>query len=78
MEKILTLFTSEDRDEIRGALKELIIEQVKNDLENSTYYLVNPDEVQEMVQEVVEEAKEEVKEVYKGVLMKQMEEKLKL
>lgn len=78
MEKILTLFTSEDKDEIRKAIKEIIIEQVKTDFENTSTYLVDPSQIEDMVSEVVEEVKDEVRSIYKEKIMKEMEEKLGL
>lgn len=78
MENILTLFTSEDKDEIRKAIKEIIIEQIKNDFENTSTYLVDPSQIEDMVSEVVEEVKDEVRSIYKEKLMKEMEEKLGL
>lgn len=78
MEKILTLFTSEDKDEIRKAIKEIIIEQVKTDFENTSIYLVDPSRVEDMVSEVVEEVKDEVRSFYKEKIMKEMEKKLGL
>lgn len=78
MENILTLFTSEDRDEVRKAIKEIIIEQVRSDFENTTHYLVDPSQVEDMVAEVVEEVKEEVRSIYKEKLINEMEEKLGL
>ena len=78
MEIILTLFTSEDKDEIRKAIKEIIIEQVKTDFENTSTYLVDPSQIEDMVSEVVEEVKDEVRSIYKEKIMKEMEEKLGL
>ena len=76
MDNILTLLTSEDKDEIRKAIKEIIIKQVRSDFENNSFYLVDPNQIEDMVSEVVEEVKEEVREIYKEKLIKEMEEKL--
>ena len=76
MDNILTLFTSEDKDEIRKAIKEIIIKQVRSDFENNSFYLVDSNQIEDMVSEVVEEVKEEVREIYKEKLIKEMEEKL--
>lgn len=73
---ILTLFTSEDRTEIRTAIKEIIIEQVKYDFENNSNYLLDPSQVEDMVADVVDEVKEEIRDILKEKLMKEMEEKI--
>lgn len=78
MNNITTLFTSEDKKEIREAIKEIVIEQIKNDFENYSNYLFDPSQIEDMTCEVIEEVKEEVKEIYKAKLMKEMEEKLGL
>ena len=75
---ILALFTSEDRDEIKQAMKECIIEQMKIELEEMRYsYIVDDEQLSDMSKELVEELKEEIKSEYKDMLRKQMEEKLK-
>lgn len=78
MENILTIFTSEDKDEIRKATKEIIIDQIRSDFDNCGCYLIDPRQIEEMVSEVVEEVKEEVRSIYKEKLMKEMEDKLGL
>lgn len=75
---ILTILTSEDRDEVRGAIKQLIIDQVKSDLEESEYYIFDPDELQEMLSSLAEEVKEEVKPLIKEKMFADMMKKLEL
>ena len=78
MDNILTLFTSEDKNEIRKAIKQIIIKQVENDFEDNCHYLINPNEIEDMISEVIEEVKDEVKNIYREKLIKEMEEKLRL
>lgn len=73
---ILTVLTSEDRDDIRVALKEIIIEQVKEDFRDNGSYLFDREDVEGMVHEALEEAKEEIKLQLKEVMLKQMQDKL--
>lgn len=77
MENILTLFTSEDKNEIKGAIKQIIIKQVEKDFEDSCHYLINPNEIEDMISEVIEEIKDEVKTIYREKIIKEIEEKLK-
>ena len=74
---LLTLLTSEDKVEIRAAIKQIIIKQVEIDLENSCNYLIDAAQVEEMVEEMIEEIKDEVKDTYKERIIKELEEKLK-
>lgn len=76
MENVLTLLTSEDRFEIKKAMKEIIVEQIKSDFESYDCYLFDPSQIQDMIEEVVDEVREEVKIAYKEKVMKEMEEKL--
>ena len=78
MDNILTLFTSEDKNEIRKAIKQIIIKQVEKDFEDNCHYLINPNEIEDMISEVIEEVKDEVKYIYREKLIKEMEEKLKI
>lgn len=78
MDNILTLFTSEDKNEIRKAIKQIIIKQVEKDFEDNCYYLINPNEIEVMISEIIEEIKDEVKNIYREKLIKEMEEKLKI
>ena len=75
---ILTILTSDDRDEVRESIKQLIIEQVKSDLEESEYYIFDPDELQEMLTNLAEEVKEEIKPLIKEKMFSDMMKKLEL
>ena len=77
MDNILTLFTSEDKNEIRKAIKQIIIKQVEKDFEDNCHYLINPNEIEDMISEVIEEVKDEVKTIYREKIIKEIEEKLK-
>jgi hypothetical protein len=75
---IFALFTSEDRDEIKQAMKECIIEQMKIELEEfRPAYMVDEEQLSEILSETLAEIKEEIKAEYKDMLRKQMEEKFK-
>lgn len=76
MNNILTLFTSEDKNEIKKAVKEIIIRQVEKDFEDNCHYLIDPNQIEDMLSEVIEEVKDEVKVIYKEKLIKEMEAKL--
>ena len=78
MDNILTLFTSEDKNEIRKAIKEIIIKQVESDFQDNCNYLINPNEIEDMISEVIEEVKDEVKTIYREKLIKEMETKLRI
>lgn len=75
---IFALFTSEDRDEIKNAMKECIIEQMKIELEEfRPSYIIDEDQLSDILSETLAELKEEIKAEYKDMVRKQMEEKLK-
>ncbi|MGL4452776.1 MAG: hypothetical protein ACRCTZ_16530 [Sarcina sp.] len=78
MEEVFTLLTSEDKSEIKLALKDIIVNQIKNDFEDYGCYLFDPNEIEEWVSEVREEVKDEVRVIFKEKLLKEMEEKLGL
>ena len=74
---LLTLLTSEDKAEIRTAIKQIIIKQVEIDIENSYDCLIDTREIEEMVEEMIEEIKDEIKDMYKEKMIKEFEKKLK-
>lgn len=78
MENVITLLTTEDKDEIKKAIKEIIIEQVKNDFDSYDTYLFNPRQIESMIEEVVEEVKYEIRDTLKEKMIKEMETKLGL
>lgn len=77
MNNLMTLFNSEDKNEIKTAVKELILKQVERDFEDNSNYLINPNEIEDMISEVIDELREEIKEKYRDIIIKQLEEKLK-
>ena len=70
MKNIITLSTNEDKDEIKKAIKEMIIEQIRNDFENTSTYLIDPSQIENMFLEVVAEVKDEVRGIYLEVSTK--------
>ena len=78
MNNIFAIFTSDDKEEIKQAMKECIIEQMKEELEELRYsYIVDDEQLANMSTEIINEIKEEIKAEYKDMFRKQMEEKLK-
>jgi hypothetical protein len=74
---ILTLLTSEDKDEIKKAIKDIIINQIEEDVKDCGNYLIDTDELNDMIQEAVEEAVEEAKDELKPVLKEFMFNEMK-
>ena len=72
MENIGILFTSEDKDELRQAFKEMIKEQFQTDLEQMDFYMFDPNEIEEKVNEAFQEVIDEVKAEFKGMAQKKI------
>lgn len=73
MENITKIFTSQDKQELRDAFKEIIIEQFKNDLEQLDIYLFNPDSIEAMIADVSEEIINEIKLEFKEKIRNELE-----
>lgn len=73
---ILTVLTSEDREEIRKSLKDIIIEQIKDDFRDCGTYMFDMDDINDMMQEAIEEIKEEIKPMLKDFMFNEMKNKL--
>jgi hypothetical protein len=72
MDNIGILFTSEDKDELRQAFKEIIKEQFQTDLEQYDFYMFDPNVIENMVNEAFEEVIDEVKAEFKGMAQKKI------
>lgn len=69
-------------DELKHRIIDIICDQVKKDLRDSSYYLISPDDVnaslgENVVQEAVDELKEEWKDRLKEYMSKKLEEMMK-
>jgi NTP pyrophosphatase (non-canonical NTP hydrolase) len=59
MSDILAILTNGDRDEIKEAMKKLLIARIKSDLDD--YYLISASETGELMSAILDEVKESVK-----------------
>ncbi len=72
MDNIIKIFNSQDETEIKQALKEILIDHFKNDLEQMDCYLFDPSDFEDMIKEVLQEVADE----FKAGLRVKMQEKL--
>lgn len=76
-EDILAIFTSEDKNDIKQAVKNIIIEQINSDLSELRYsYIIDDSDLSDMVVELLSELKEEIKAEYKQKLRAKFEAQL--
>ena len=75
---LLAIFTSEDKDEIKREVKQLILDRVKRDLEDYDRFIVCGDDIRDMFEGVLDECKEEIKADMMVKIRESMEEKLRL
>lgn len=60
-------------EELRSKIVELIVDQVRDDLEHSSYYIIDPDDINETLNEnIIEEALADIKAEYKEKVKKYM------
>lgn len=76
MKNILTVLSSDDRKEITNAVKNIIIEQFRDDLDAYDYYIFEPDRLNSIFKDIIEEVKEEVKRDFKKKIMSKYETKI--
>lgn len=77
LDNIVKIFNSEDEKEVKQGLKDIIIEQFRNDLESYDMYLFNPDKIESMIEDAFQEVIAEAKEVMKKKVFAAFEEKIK-
>lgn len=79
---LYSLFGADGIDELRHRVIDIICEQIREDLSQSSYYLIDPDDINEtlgknVVQEAVDEIKDEWKDRLKEYMSKKLEEMMK-
>ena len=73
MESIKTFFTTEDVSEMKQAIKDIILDQFKNEIASLDEYLVDTDVLQDLIQDTYEEIMKELKTELKYKLSQKME-----
>lgn len=76
MENIIKIFNSQDEKEVKQAIKDVLVEQVRRDLDDNDTYLFNPQRVEDMIHSAYEECIEEIKEDLKKMIKKQFKDNL--
>ena len=79
---LYSLLGADGIDELKHRIIDIICEQVQSDLRDSSYYLIDPDDINEtigenIVQEAVDEIKAEWKDRIKDYMGKKLEEMMK-
>lgn len=73
MQQILTIFTTEDVEELKVSFKEIILEQFRRDFEDNQNYLFDPNEIEGMIREsfaeVVDELRADLKKILKQKIL---------
>lgn len=72
MSAIDTIFTTEDREELKNSFKEIICESFKEQIDDMDVYLFNPEVIEEMIEEAFTEIIDEIKIEFKTKLKEQM------
>ncbi len=72
MSTIDTIFTTEDKEELKNSFKEIICEQFKNQLEQMDLYLFDPSVVEDLINEAFEEVISDIKKEFKSKLQEQI------
>ena len=75
---LYSLLGADGIGELKSRIIDIICNQVKNDLRDSSYYLISPDDVNDtleknIVQEAIEELKEEWKDKFKEYMSQKLE-----
>lgn len=74
---VITQFLgSQNIEELKSGMKDLILKRFKEDLESYDMYLFDFDKIETIITEIYKEAKEEVKEALKNKIMYELEEQL--
>ena len=72
MKDIIALLNSDDKNEIRSAIKSLIINRMESDLEHWDRYILCGEDVENIIDEALKDLIEEVKNEYKNKLREKL------
>lgn len=69
MQDILTIFNSKEKNEIKEAIKNMILETVKKELEDNSYLLDTTELISNIIDDAVDEVEQDIKNMYKQKLI---------
>jgi len=73
MNDIIAILTSDDKDDIKSRVKNLIVDQVERDFNDYDMYCFNPDYIESLVGDVFTDIIEELKPTFKKAIKKKMD-----
>lgn len=75
---VFKLLTSGDKKEVIDSIKKLIINRVEKDLEESSEYLIDINDItNEIIDILKEDIINEIKDIYKDKILKKLEKQIK-
>lgn len=69
MQDILTIFNSKEKNEIKEAIKNMILETIKKELEDNSYLLDTTELISNIIDDAVDEVEQDIKNMYKQKLI---------
>ena len=72
MNDIIAILTSDDKDDIKKRVKNLIVEQVEKDFDDYDMYCFNPDYIENIVGDTFNDIIEELKPTFKKAIKQKM------
>lgn len=69
MDKLISLLGEENITELKKKIAELIVEQVRSDIENYGEYLLYPPDMQDMIKEVMSDVDKKISKMYKDAII---------
>lgn len=77
MNNIMTIFTSKEKTEIKQAFKEILLDNFREEIENSREWYFCNSGMESAINDMMEELMHEIKDEFKGKLKKKLYEVLK-
>ena len=69
MQQLISLLGEENVTELKKKIAELIVEQVRSDIENYGEYLLYPPDMQDTIKDVMSETAEKISKMYKAAVI---------
>lgn len=76
LKAVIEVLGEDNAERLKSSIVDIILDNIRNDFENYTCYLLDPDDVVEFVEECKKEAFEKIKEDVVNDMMKKIKENI--
>jgi len=73
MKELATLLVTENVEELKKGIVEIILENINSEIKEMGYYIITDDDIEELLEDVREEMKSEIQKRYRDKIMAEID-----